>query len=91
MKAATRSALGVLLLLTYVAVSDARWIYRAGRGVLDAGKADSITSYERRYRELKQALPRPGVIGYVSGAEAVRDRGVPAVSADGICPGPAGA
>ena len=69
MSGLTRSGLGVLLLLAYAAVSDARWIYRAGRGVLDAAKADSITSYERRYRDLKQALPRQGVIGYVSGAE----------------------
>ena len=60
MKAATRSAVGLLLLLAYAAVSDARWIYRAGQGVLDAGEVDSITSYERRYRELKQALPRAG-------------------------------
>ena len=69
MMAATRSTLGVLLLLTYVAVSDARWVYRAGQGLLDAGKADSITSYERRYRELRQALPHQGVIGYIHGTE----------------------
>ena len=61
--------MGLLLLLAYVAVSDARWAYRAGRAALEAGKVDSITSYEGRYRELRQALPRQGIIGYVSGTE----------------------
>ena len=68
MRTATRSAIGLMLLLAYVAVSDTRWIYRAGRAMLDAGEEDHITRYERRYRELKLALPRRGVIGYVSGA-----------------------
>jgi hypothetical protein len=67
--AVMRSALGVLLLLAYVAVSDARWIYRAGRVLLDAGEEDPITRDERRYEELKRALPSHGVIGYISGAE----------------------
>ena len=32
----TRAGLGLLLLLLYTAVSDARWIYRAGRGLIEA-------------------------------------------------------
>ena len=69
MSRVTRRGLGLLLVLAYVTVSDARWIYRAGRGVIEAGQVDSITRYEVRYRALKEALPRRGVIGYVSGAE----------------------
>jgi hypothetical protein len=69
MRTITRTALGVLLLLAYVAVSDARWVYRAARALLDARADDPITRYERRYRELRRALPAHGVIGYVDGAE----------------------
>jgi len=64
----TRAGIGLLLLLLYAVVSDARWIYRAGRGLMDARADDPITSYERRFRELRRALPVGGVIGYVSGA-----------------------
>jgi hypothetical protein len=60
---------GLLLVLAYAAVSDVRWIYRAAQGVRDAHVVDSISSYERRYRELKQALPHEGVIGYVSAGQ----------------------
>ncbi len=65
----TRSQVGLLLLLLYAAVSDARWVYRAVRGVADAAREDPITSYERRFRELRDALPPRGVIGYTQGAE----------------------
>lgn len=64
----TRAGIGLLLLLLYAAVSDARWIYRAGRGLIDARGEDAITRYERRFRGLRRALPAQGVIGYVSGA-----------------------
>lgn len=64
----TRAGIGLLLLLLYAAVSDARWIYRAGRGLIDARGEDTITRYERRFHGLRRALPARGVIGYVSGA-----------------------
>ncbi|MFL5493741.1 MAG: hypothetical protein ACJ8DC_05070 [Gemmatimonadales bacterium] len=42
-------------------------MYRAARGLADAGRNDSITSYEHRFLELRQALPARGVVGYTSG------------------------
>ncbi|MBA3496247.1 MAG: hypothetical protein H0T86_04005 [Gemmatimonadales bacterium] len=65
----TRIQVGLLLLLLYAAVSDARWVYRAVRGVADAARDDPITTYERRFRELRHALPSRGVIGYTSGVQ----------------------
>jgi hypothetical protein len=41
----TRAGIGLLLLLLYAAVSDARWIYRAGRGLIDARGEDPITRW----------------------------------------------
>lgn len=41
-------------------------MYRAARGLADAGRDDPITSYEHRFRELRQALPPRGVVGYTS-------------------------
>jgi hypothetical protein len=63
----TRAGIGLLLLLLYAGVSDARWIYRAGRGLIDAREEDAITRYEHRFRGLRRALPAQGVIGYISG------------------------
>ena len=64
----TRAQLGVVLLLVYAAVSDARWIYRAAVGLAARGQDDPITRYERRFRELKAVLPSRGLIGYVGDA-----------------------
>jgi hypothetical protein len=66
----TRAGVGVLLLLAYAAVSDARWIYRAIRGIAAAGQQDPVSRYERRFRGLEPALPARGLIGYTSGSQA---------------------
>ena len=66
----TRACVGLLLLLGYAALSDARWIYRAARGIAAAGQQDDVSRYDQRFRKLEQALPARGVIGYTSGAQA---------------------
>jgi hypothetical protein len=63
----TRVRAGLVLLLLYAGVSDARWLYRAVRGGLDARRVDPITRYELRFSALKRALPLRGVVGYTSG------------------------
>jgi hypothetical protein len=63
----TRVRAGLVLLLLYVGVSDARWLYRAVRGALDARRVDPITRYELRFNALKRVLPPRGVVGYASG------------------------
>jgi hypothetical protein len=63
----TRVRAGLVLLLLYAGVSDARWLYRAVRGGLDARRVDPITRYELRFSALERALPRRGVVGYTSG------------------------
>jgi hypothetical protein len=65
----TRAGAGVVLVLLYAAVSDARWTYRAVRGWLDSRHEDAISRYEQRFHELREALPPRGVVGYVSGAQ----------------------
>ena len=61
----SRPQVGVLLLLAYAAVSDARWLYRAVGGIANAAMEDPVTRYEGRFRELRSLLPSRGVIGYV--------------------------
>jgi hypothetical protein len=63
----TRVRAALVLLLIYAGVSDARWLYRAVRGGLDARQVDPITRYERRFSVLKRVLPQRGVVGYTSG------------------------
>jgi hypothetical protein len=66
----TRLRVGLILLLCYAALSDARWAYRAARGVGASRQEDSISRYERRFRGLERTLPARGVIGYTSGGAA---------------------
>jgi hypothetical protein len=66
----TRARVGLLLLLIYAALSDARWSYRAARGIAAAGQQDPVSLNDQRFRRLEQALPARGVIGYTSGAQA---------------------
>ena len=66
----TRARAGVLLLLAYAALSDARWVYRAVRSAAASRQEDPITRYERRFDPVEQALPARGVIGYTSAGQA---------------------
>lgn len=66
----SRVRAGLVLLLLYAGVSDARWLYRAVRGGLEAHRVDPITRYELRFSALKRALPVRGVVGYTSGLPA---------------------
>jgi len=65
----TRDRIGLILILAYAALSDARWVYRAGRGAIEARQEDPVSRYERRFRGLGPMLPPRGVVGYMSGAQ----------------------
>jgi hypothetical protein len=60
----SRTRLGLALVLLYALVSGAAWVKLAanatGRSV-----PDEISTYERRFQELRAELPARGVVGYL--------------------------
>ncbi|HET7470232.1 MAG TPA: hypothetical protein VFJ81_11175 [Gemmatimonadales bacterium] len=55
-------ALGAILL--YAGISTARWARRAVHWPAHVG-VDEVSLYERRFDQLRRALPPTGVVGYV--------------------------
>jgi hypothetical protein len=62
-----RPAIGILLLLLYSVATDARWLYQTFRIGRTLPPVDEVTVYESRFRELKNWLPKRGVVGYFDG------------------------
>jgi hypothetical protein len=60
----SRTRAGLALVLLYALASSAAWIRLAATAPARAG-SDEISSYERRFLELRTALPPHGVVGYV--------------------------
>lgn len=59
-----RTRLGLALVLLYALASGAAWLKLAGSA---AGRSapDEISTYERRFQEVRAALPARGVVGYL--------------------------
>ncbi len=57
-----RTRVGVALVLLYALVSGAAWVKQAAAG---RSGPDEISTYERRFQELRAALPAHGVVGYL--------------------------
>jgi GT2 family glycosyltransferase len=64
-----RVTAGVLLIVVYAALSNARWVYTAWRAAV-AGQVDDISAYERRFDVLRGHLPARGVVGYFDGLDS---------------------
>ena len=62
-----RPGIGILLLLLYSVATDARWLYQTLRITRSLPPVDEVTAYESRFRELKDSLPKRGVVGYFDG------------------------
>lgn len=62
--AVSRTRLGLALVLLYALVSGAAWVKLAA-GATGRSAPDEISTYERRFQELRAALPARGVVGYL--------------------------
>jgi hypothetical protein len=58
----------LLALMLYAAASTARWVLNAANWPSRSGQ-DEISTYERRFDELRRALPARGVVGYLGAPE----------------------
>jgi hypothetical protein len=61
---ASRTRLGLALVLFYALVSGAAWLKLAASATGRAAP-DEISTYERRFQEVRAALPAQGVVGYL--------------------------
>jgi hypothetical protein len=59
----TRVVVGLVLLLSFTFISSLRLLWTAGTTV---ATSDEIAAYETRFAKLKRALPKRGMVGYVS-------------------------
>jgi hypothetical protein len=60
----SRTRVGLALVLLYALASSVAWIRLAATAPRHAA-SDEISSYERRFLELRAALPAHGVVGYL--------------------------
>jgi hypothetical protein len=60
--AVSRTRLGLALVLLYALASGAAWLKLAATG---RSTPDEISTYERRFQEVRAALPARGVVGYL--------------------------
>jgi hypothetical protein len=60
----TRTRVALLLLLLYTAASTAQWLQRGAEWPTQASQ-DEISTYERRFTELRAMLPARGIVGYL--------------------------
>jgi hypothetical protein len=60
----SRTRVALLLLLVYAGASTAQWIWRGAEWPARASQ-DEISTYERRFAELRAMLPARGVVGYL--------------------------
>lgn len=67
--AGRRAGVAVLLVLLYASASTARWVHWAAARTTRTGQ-DEISTYERRFEQLRSALPARGVIGYLGHPDA---------------------
>jgi hypothetical protein len=66
--AATRTRLALLVVFLYVGASTVRWLHRGFQRPPQMAQ-DEISTYERRFAELRKALPPHGVVGYLGHPE----------------------
>jgi GT2 family glycosyltransferase len=60
----TRVRVALLLILLYAGASTARWVHVAAARHARPGQ-DDISASDRRFRELRSALPAHGIVGYI--------------------------
>jgi hypothetical protein len=70
----TRVKIGLLLIALFASVSQLQALRRARVAYRSLSRPDEVTLYEVRLRELKQALPAHGVVGYVSDSTGDAER-----------------
>lgn len=66
--ARNRVSIALLALLLYAAASTTRWVRHATHWPSRPGK-DQISTYERRFDELRLSLPARGMVGYLGDPE----------------------
>src|SRR5215210_4428795 len=59
-----RARIALLLVLLYAGASTVRWLQRGAEWPTHTSQ-DEISTYERRFAELRKMLPAQGVVGYV--------------------------
>jgi hypothetical protein len=62
--AVSRTRLGLALVLLYALASGAAWL-RLAASTTGRSAPDEISTYERRFQEVRAALPARGVVGYL--------------------------
>ncbi len=62
--AVIRTRVGLALVLLYALASGAAWLKLAASAT-GRSTPDEISTYERRFREVRSALPAQGVVGYL--------------------------
>jgi hypothetical protein len=66
--AGARTRIALLLVLLYAGASTVRWLQRGAAWPARASQ-DEISTYERRFAELRTMLPARGVVGYLGHPE----------------------
>lgn len=66
--AGTRARVALLLVLLYAGASTVRWLWQAAEWPAGTSQ-DEISTYERRFAELRTMLPARGVVGYLGHPE----------------------
>jgi hypothetical protein len=62
--ARTRTRIALLVVLLYSGASTAKWVHRGAEWPAHPAQ-DEISTYERRFAELRTMLPPRGVVGYL--------------------------
>jgi len=62
--AGTRIRVALLLVLLYAGASTVRWLHLGAEWPARSGQ-DEISTYERRFEEVRSVLPSRGVVGYL--------------------------
>jgi hypothetical protein len=70
----TRVKIGLLLIALFASVSQLQAVRSARAAYRSLSRPDEVSLYEVRFRELKQALPAHGVVGYVSDSSGDAER-----------------
>lgn len=73
-KYSARVKIGLLLIALFASVSQLQALRSARAAYRSLSRPDEVTLYEARLRELKQALPAHGVVGYVSDSTGDAER-----------------
>jgi hypothetical protein len=66
----TRTRIALLVILLYAGASTARWVKRGAESPARVAQ-DEISTYERRFDDLRKMLPPRGVVGYLGHPEPI--------------------